>query len=262
MSPPPAPTAAEPKVWVSVAGGAAQLVGVAAARALPADAMGTPQDQAGGWVPLGQLLQRYPMSPASAPAAPRPSFGAPPAAGAPAAQQPQASVPRGVFAGVATAQVARAGAYINPGDYVARVASAEWKEPASAGGFRGVLVELEVVMSSYDAAQHPECNQEGSRMTAFVKHNQSFASNMKEIILAVSGFDEQGNARAEDSVVSDAECEAFVSATQPYAGVLVYLEAREKPTQAQGKFTKVSWWPMPVRTDGSPDHDKLMNKVR
>ncbi len=82
-------------------------------------------------------------------------------------------------------------------------------------------------------------------------------------MLAVSGFDPAtGKPRDQDDVVSQAECEAYVSPEQPFAGAMVYIEAREIDTKAGGKFTRVSWWPCPVNADGSPDEGKLFSSVR
>jgi len=164
--------------------------------------------------------------------------------------------PRGVFDQVATADVLRRSDNISEGDYVARVNQAEYRK-ARNGEY--VIVELKVLVSTYDTHK-PEthgCNREGSTVSVFVKHNDNFASNMKEIMLAVCGFDEQGLPRPDDDRVEPSECDAFVSESQPFAGATVFLRAREVPTRAGGLFTRVQWYPCPLKADGNPDLDKL-----
>jgi hypothetical protein len=265
---PPAPTmpaAPEPQLWVALPGAAQpELKPVSACRALPPTTAAMTQDMSSGWSTLAALLPSTPAIPA-APAQPAAgiSRGGFAAHAAPAGQAQASSVPRGAFAGVENASVTRRGEYINPGDYVARVCSAEYKNGRNGKTF--VIVELQIIESSYSATdpgkQH--CNQVGSNASIFVHKNDNFASNIKEIILAVSGFDAQGKPRDENEMVTQAECEALVSPEQPFAGALVYIEAREvdtRPTPSNpngGKFTRTSWWPCPKQADGSPDLAKL-----
>ncbi len=277
---PPQQAAPEMKVHVSQNGQPAVLMPLSHARQLPPNAMAISEDQSSGWLQLGEFLAKF--SPAAAPPMQPPAqmqqaaqptgrgaFGAPATPQNPQQSAPpmQSVVPRGMFAAVGNAQVTRQGSYINSGDYICKVIESQFKSPNNGGGgFQGVIVELEVLQSSYDPNDpaKQKCNQIGSRMSAFVKQNQSFAGNMKEIMLAVSGMGPDGKPRPEDSYVTEDECMAFVGPTQPYAGVLVYLEARDKPLQnQQGQlFTKVSWWPCPAKADGSPDEEKLFRDVR
>ncbi len=257
---PPAPAASARKFWCFI-NGASVLKPEAEARALPPTTQAQNEDLSGGWQTLSALLGvGAAPAPAPAPAAAggRAAFGqrAQPAA-APVAQ----GVPRGMFAGVENADVVRRGNNIAPGDYICRVCSSEFKQGQTKNF---VITELEVISSSYDESR-PEThgsNREGSRMTNFVQQNQNFASNIKEIILAVSGFDAAGKARDQDSTVTQEECEALVSAEQPFTGAIVYLEARQGPTKNGGQYTRVNWWPCPLKADGTPDHEKLFREVR
>jgi len=247
--------AAYPDLWVSHNGGVVQMAHAQYA-ALPPETSAMPLDQLSGWKTLAVL----------APAAAAPAH-VPPAAGgfagrsAPTTAAPASGVPRGAFAGVEGAEVTRKGNNINEGDYVVRICSAEYKTARTA---TFVIIEVEIIDSSYSETDPAKqgCNREGSRATIFIKKNDSFANNIKEVLLAISGFDAQGDARDVHDQVSQAECEALVSAEQPYTGVLVYLEARGVITKQNQPFTRVSWWPCPALPDGKPDHDKLFTEVR
>ena len=252
---PPVPPATGRLLWAVVNGQSLQKT-EAEARQLPPTTVAMFQGDA-NWSTVGALL------PAAAvpPPAQRPAFGTPSqplygAPGQPAAPAASSGIPPNLFAGVENAQVMRRGSYIEPGDYVARLLSAEFK-----AGRKGnqVILELAVITSSYDHAR-PEthgCNHEGSTMTAFVKQNDSFLSNIKEIVLALSGFDEKGNPRPETDTVTAAECNALTSPEQPFAGALVYIEARPIKTRAGGDYTRVNWWPCPLNADGTPNLDAI-----
>lgn len=237
--PTPPPAAVEPKWWVSVNGAAPVLLPQSQAVQHPG-AMVMPENQAGGWVPAAQAF------PAQAAGGFRQV--APPAAG---------SAPRGAFAGVENAEVYQRNPMLKAGNYVARLTSAEYKNLRQGGS--AVIVEMQVVVSSYDP-QDPnthQSNKEGTAASVFIKQNDSFASNMKEIILALSGFDQAGNPRPVDDVVSQAECEALVGAEQVYAGRYVYLEARDIMTRQNKPFTRINWHPCPLKADGTPDLERL-----
>ena len=260
---PMAPTAE--RMFYAYVNGAAQLMSETQVRSLPATTQVMTQDQASGWVPASTLLGAVATAPAggmgrAAFAAPqRPGVGAATGAGAPA----------GMFAGVANADVMRRGNYFTQGDYVARLCSAEYKNGRT-GSF--VIFELEIIESTYDPdptkAETHEANRVGSRATQFIKQNDNFASNIKEIVIALSGFDPQGKPRDVNDLVSSQECEQLISAAQPFTGAYVYLEARDTSTRAGGEFTRVNWWPMPMKPDSAdaakqvPDFDRLFADIR
>jgi hypothetical protein len=224
-------------------------------------------DQSSGWSTIAALApQRAAPTPAPAPVAAgglaRGGAGQRQIASMPATGgAPAAGLPRGLFAGVESAEVVRRGNNVNPGDYVAKLCSAEFKQGRDANF---VIIEVEMLVSSYDANDPAkiQCNPEGSRATIFIKKNDSFASNIKEVVLALSGFNEQGIARDVHDAVTQQECESLVSPDQPFTGAMVYLEARAITTREGRPFTRISWWPCPVRPDGKPDLDRLMREVR
>ena len=253
---PPAPPIQDVQVWV-VENGASVQKALSACGHLPPT---TPAMRVGdsAWSTLAALRPAAAPAPAHAAPAAHPAGSSPFARpAAPAA----GGAPRGMFAGVENADITRRNDFIEEGDYVARLLSSEYK-PGRQGNY--VICELEIVVSSYNAADPTKqrCNMEGSRVSVFIKQNDSFASNIKEVMLAVSGFDEHGQPRPVDDVVSQQECEALVSPEQSFKGRLVYLEAREVPTRAGGKFTRVSWWPCPLKADGSPDTERLLREIR
>lgn len=251
---PPAPAPSSLKFWVSL-NGASVLKTEAECRALPPTTPAMPESQQGGWLTLAGLL------PAGAPTAPAPAagtrsaFGTRPAPQA-AAPAPSGAAPASLFAGVESAEVYRRGNNMNEGNYIAKVCSAEHKDGRTA---QYVIFEVEILTSTYNAndPMYSGCNREGTRATIFCKKNENFASNMKEIILALSGFDPQGLPRPEDDVVTKEECMAAIGPEQPFTGAIVYIEARIVKTKAGGDFTRVSWWPCPLKADGTPDEARI-----
>lgn len=264
---PPTAAAPEPRFWISINGAQPQLMTASQARALPptTSAMREGQENA-GWSTLAAFMPAG-AAPAPAPGLPQQR---PPAAGGfnrPAQQQQQqqqqpaqyAGTPQGLFAGVNSAAITRRGQNYTPGEYVIKVLNAEYKK-ARNGDF--VLMETEIVVSSYDE-KIPDTHQTlrvGAHATIFVKKNDSFASNMKEIVHALSGFDANGNEREETGGGYEEDAEGLISQAQPFAGVLAYVEAREVPTRAGGLFTRISWWPCPLLSPGVPDLDKIASR--
>jgi hypothetical protein len=57
--------------------------------------------------------------------------------------------------------------------------------------------------------------------------------------------------------VTQVECAAITGEAQPAKGAYVYLEARAIKTKANQDYTRVSWWPCPLLSDGQPDLVKL-----
>lgn len=265
-APPVAPPAPERQFYAHINGATVPKT-ESEARALPPTTMIIPADnQAAGWAAVSAV---FPTAPAPAvPAAGgmgRSAF-APPAR--PTAAPAMGGAPRGMFAGVANADVIRQGSYLNPGDYVARVCSAEYKQGRQKNM---IIIEVELLESTYDPSK-PEThdsNRAGSRASIFINQNDSFASNMKEIMLAVSGFDPAtGKPRDVNDTVTEAECDALISPDQPFTGAYVYLEARNKTTKNNTEFTRIQWWPMPMKADPAnpanqiADFDRLFSQVR
>lgn len=248
--PAPATPVAERKFWVAI-NGASVLKTETEARGFPPTTQGMSQDQTSGWKTLAELLGG---APAVAPGGQRSAFGGRVTQTAPAAAATGA--PAGIFAGIEGASVTRRGNNFEEGNYVCRLASAEYKQGREKNF---VICEMEILISSFDPADPSTsgCNREGTFATVFVQKNDSFLPNMKEIVIACSGFDENGVPRDVNSIVTAEECNQFVSAEQPFAGALVYLEARLIKTRAGKDYTRVSWWPMPKDASGAPDFEKL-----
>ena len=239
----------EPKFWVSIGGAPATLHTLTQMRTVAPTAQAIDEAQTQGWQTVGAFLAKYPV------------VGAPPAAGgfagrAAPTQTSAAGVPNNLFAGIEGATFFRKNANMTPGEYVAKVTGHEYKQ----GNEKNMLiVELEILVSSYvegDPATH-EALREGVRASAFIMKNVSWLQNTKEVIIALSGFDPQGRWRTENDTVTAQEGMALVDPSQPYAGALVYLEAKTITTQKGQPFTLVNWWPMPVDATGKPDFDKL-----
>jgi len=271
-APPAAPAAAAPAqmYWVVVNGAPAQMT----MEQMRTQAPSTPAciDGSNVWSTVGALLPAQPAA-APAPAAGAPAWNRP--AAAPAApsyqapapqhqQQYQASngiAPAGMFEGVENAKVFDGGGdRITDGDYVAVYCGAQTKEKRDKTGSM-VFFEVEIVKSTFnpaDATTH-QCIREGRRVSVCLNKNDSFLCNFKEVVLALSGFDAQGQPRPDDSVVTKEESLAVVGPEQKYVGALVFLEVRTKPQvrNPQKTFTYINWWPCPRMADGSPDLQRL-----
>jgi len=247
--PPPPVQAPEPQFWASVNGQSVPCAASALVN-LPPGTMVMPQDQSRPWAPK----ETY------APTATHPA--PPPAAGfggrqAPAAGGAVAGVPRGAFAGVENAEVYQRNPNLNEGKYIFELLEAEYKQLRAGGA--AIIIEGRILVSTYDPnlPHTAQCNKEGTLVSIFVKQNDNFASNMKEIILALSGFDAAGNPRPMDDVVTAQECEELVAAGQVYKGRKVYLEATGITTKAGKPYTRVNWHPCPVDATGAPDMAKF-----
>jgi hypothetical protein len=256
VAPPHVPQpAAELNWWVSVGGSAPVLLPQRQAAAQPG-ALVMREDQVGGWVTAAQAFGSPTAPTFGGPAAQAPAQ-APAPGGFRQTSAPMGGAPRGAFAGVETAEVYQRNPMLHAGNYVVRITSAEYKSLRAGGN--AVIIEMGVVVSSYDPndPNSHQCNREGTSASVFIKQNDSFASNMKEIIIALSGFDQSGNPRPLDDVVTQAECEALVGAEQAYVGRYAYVEAREILTRQNKPFTRLNWSPCPLRADGTPDLERL-----
>jgi hypothetical protein len=248
------------RFWVAV-NGQSLLKTEAECRLLPASTQAMTEDQKSGWQALSVLIPTAftPGAGAVAPAAGGRADFQRPAQHAPAGGA--AASTKSLFAGVEGADVIRRGVNMNEGKYIAKLCAAEF-----INGRKGdmVVLEVEILTSSYDAANPTthSCNQEGTRANIYIKKNDNWLSNIKEVVLAASGFDKDGKARPVDDTVTQAECDGLISAAQPFTGALVYLEAKLVKTKAGGDFTRISWWPCPIQPDGTPDINKLMREVR
>jgi hypothetical protein len=174
------------------------------------------------------------------PPAPRPGF----------AQRP-AAPPRSPFAGVEQAEVMRKGSYLEEGMYVLQILNGQYKQGRS--GSDMVIVECTVITRNYDPQTNPGANKEGSKVSIFIKKNDSFLGNIKALIIAAMGFDEQGNPCPLDYAVNEQECDSLVDQNQAFAGAYLAVEAVTRPTRAGGEFTNLNYFPVPLQADGTPD---------
>lgn len=174
----------------------------------------------------------------------------------PAISAPRPLVQRSPFAGIETAEVSQRNPFLEAGSYILKILSMVYKEPTRTGGYTGIIIEVEVVTSSFDPQNCPQSNQEGTRASIFMKQNDSMASNFKGLLIAAAGFDKDGNPRPVSDVVTTEEAEAAVGPEQPYSGALVFDVANSSPTRAGGTFTYHNFHPVALNADGTIDEAK------
>jgi hypothetical protein len=211
----------------------------------------------GGWQTIAAFLPAAAAAPLT-----RAAFQAP-AAPAALPQQAAGAPDASLFAGMESAQISRRGSFITEGDYILRLSSCEYKLLRKSGKYSGVF-EFVIVVSSYNAAD-PRTHKaltEGTGTTVFIQKNDSFNGNMKEMILALSGFDKAGQPRPETDVVTPAEVAATFGTSQPFAGAEIYCEARDRLTKENKEFTNMNYWPMPKTPDGKYDMERFHREIR
>ncbi len=165
-----------------------------------------------------------------------------------------------MFSGVENAKVHEGGGTrLTDGDYVGIYR--EGKVQTTRDGRILTFFEVEIIKSTFNTADPTshQCIKEGQVVSVCLNRNDSFLGNFKEVVLAISGFDSQGNARPDESVVTEDESKAVVGPEQRYVGAMVFLEVRTKPQKRDPTktFTYINWWPCPKNPDGSPDLNKL-----
>jgi hypothetical protein len=165
-------------------------------------------------------------------------------------------VQRSPFAGIETAEVSQRNPFLEAGQYILKILSMVYKEPTRTGGYTGIIIEVEVVTSSFDPQNCPLSNQEGTRACIFMKQNDSMASNFKGLLIAACGFDNDGNPRPVSSVVTAEEAETAVGPESPFAGALVFDVANSSPTRAGGTFTYHNFHPVALNADGTINEAK------
>jgi hypothetical protein len=267
-APPQPPAAAAPplpKLWV-VVNGQPVLQEPAQYMNLPPATQVHREDGIGGWQPLSKILPAAP-APAAAPPLNRTAYAPP--AGPTQLPQPVGGAPDpSLFAGMESAQISRRGAFLTAGDYILKLSSAEFKNLRKGG--MAAICEWIVMVSSYrqDNPTTHGCITEGSGVTTFIKKNDSFNGNMKELILALSGFDKSGQPRPETDQVTAQEVSRMLSPEQPFTGQCIYVEARDRELKDKpGQFyTNLNYWPMPMKPDGvggtTWDFDRLAREIR
>jgi hypothetical protein len=147
---------------------------------------------------------------------------------------------------------------LSPGMYVLRIHEIKWVKGRE-GNF--LVVEGNVLISSYDAArpETQEAQQEGRRVSILHKHNDSFGSNAKGLLWAVSGFDAAGVPRSLDDpgLEDPAEYDAMISEQQPAQGALIAVRVTQAKSRAGNPYPRYDYWPCKALPDGKPDEQSI-----
>lgn len=204
----------------------------------------------GQWVTLGQAKQQLlpPPIPAAcqggvAPMQQGRSQYAPGNYGTPHQQQTQGRSP---FAGIESAEVGFKRLPYLAGheqgyQYICRIMEIKYVAGRSSNN---VFVEVEILESSYDP-NNPishHANPPGSKASMGIKQNDSFLRNMKELAIALSPPDAQGNWRPDTDVVTEAEMNNLTSDEQPAQGRLIYVTATNTTTTRGNPFTRFNFY--------------------
>ena len=265
--PPQQPPRQEPQVVLQ---GQQQPQSLSALNHLPdtttAWEVGTP-----AWETLGQIRARHgSSSPQQTPPQQTPSQQTPsqqtPSQQAPSQQgwggqqaagsQQRAPQYGSPFAGIEQATFTHRNAYLEPGRYVLRTKDLKYVSGRN-GDF--LFLEASVEVSTYNQADPTThgCNQIGSIVSIGLKKNESFLSNVKKLMIALSGFDQAGNPRDPEDTVSQQEVNAAISDEQPYRGALIYVEANRRQSREGNEFTFYDYWPCKANADGTPDLNSI-----
>ena len=175
-------------------------------------------------------------------------------------QQPGPQCGASPFAGIegASTPTARNPLLAGNGKYVLHVVSSTFNRGRD---HNAQIIEADVLAAQ--AMGTDPITPEGARTTLYFKQNDSFLGNMKEIVIAASGFDEQGNPRPRDSQVTTAETDQFLNGDSPLVvGSLIYCEARNTTTRSGTPFTVYNFWPCKSAGTGEdgkpiPDFDSI-----
>jgi len=177
---------------------------------------------------------------------------------APLRGSPAATAGGSPWSKVKGASVSHRNPYLGPGTYVLRIHEIKWVEGREA---QFLAVEGDVLLSSYDAArpETQEAQPEGRRVSIMIKNNDSFGSNAKGLLWAVSGFDAAGVPRslADPGLEDPAEYDMMVSESQPAQGALIAVRATQVTTRAGNPFTRHEYWPCKALPDGKPDEQSI-----
>lgn len=247
-APPPPPAPNKPDLWVSVNGQTQQMSAAQYAQ-LPGDTQAMSLDQSSGWQPLSTFLGTTATH--GTPAAPAGGGGGWARGGATGGGQ-QRGGRSAVFNGVGGAQITRRLPFISEGDYIFCVHKMFYNEGRTSNA---VIAEGEIILSN-DYGE-TRALPEGTSASIYIGKNDAFDRNVKELIIALSGFDDAGNPRPDDDYVSPEECEHWVSDANPAQGIWIYVSARNRQMKSSEKlFTAMSYYPVAKLPDGSIDWAK------
>jgi len=155
-------------------------------------------------------------------------------------QQPQPQQGGNPYGGVESAHASTPrNPYLSEGDYVIEVISSTYNYGRE---HNAQIVEADIVLAG---PRNPDTNLGyGTRVTVYFKHNTAFDSNIKELVIAASGFDQSGQPRPRDDFVSSEETNAMLNGPTPgITGRLLYVEARQARSREGREFTRYTFWP-------------------
>ncbi len=133
----------------------------------------------------------------------------------------------GMFKGIESAVVQEGGVYLEPGEYLLRVAAC--KEGTSRKGDEFFVAEFEVVESTNDLRPV------GSRVSWMtMRRFDSFLSNVKGFVCAV--------AKEEADTIDEEAADLVVGDSQPLVGEEVRAQATEIETRTGRPFTRVRFF--------------------
>ena len=238
--PPPPGPASGPDLWV-ISGGQTVQMTAAQYAGMPPHTSAMSLDQSSGW----KTLADFGVAATAAPAQAGWSRGGGGGGGG--------GGRKSAFNSVGGAQVTRRLPYLSEGDYIFCVHKMFYNEGRTSNA---VICEGQVINSNnYGTSQ---ALAEGSAATIYIGKNDAFDRNVKELILALSGFDAAGNPRPDDDYVPPEECEHWVSEANPAQGIMIYVRARVLPLKSDSTkaFTALNYWPVAKLPDGSIDWTK------
>lgn len=192
---------------------------------------------------LGQLKSRLIGS--NAPTRPNTGFSQ-------GQQQGRTQGRQSMFAGVSSSDFVHRTPFLRPGEYILRIAHMELKEARD--GRNMVIVEVDVIESKHQMIDGEACNAEGTRAAIFLKQNDSFKGNMKELCWALRGLDANGQPYdpSDPSIGSEEECKAYVYQDQA-VGIYIQTTASNVQTNNGGNYTRCSHFPLGVLPNGEYD---------
>lgn len=132
----------------------------------------------------------------------------------------------GVFSAVKDARPTQGGRYFDPGNYVVKINRC--KHGMTRKNVDFFVVETKILESDNDGLP---IGSEASWMVTMDK--DAAPGNIKSFAMAATGVDEDG--------IDEAGILEIVSDRQPLAGMIMRVEAFNKPTKEGKPFTRIKW---------------------
>jgi len=140
------------------------------------------------------------------------------------------ALPAGLFSGIKEAKVNVSSEYIRPGRYLMRIDATKYLQTRKSGD--GVAAEMTVVhVFDNDTGRGHSAGAEVSQL--FLKKSEYFFSDVKSFVGAVMEVD--------PAVIGTEEATQVFDGSNPLAGMVVEVSARQITTQKNSVFTKVSF---------------------